>query len=412
MDPQGAKNAYMNTSSPMLRASWTQARRALILAFVFLTAVGCSNLRMGTDWPALDTLNLYGDDKIYVAWNDQVNVLEPSNGSPVSLRNPEGEIRRLDNGEPRRWTLLGGDYEGAQFFTRPFLLGDDFALIPAYNNRIFEVDLANARIESPLGIPIDGNVLADMAVDEDHFYVPYQTGDVAAIDRETYEVNWTIETEEGVWARPLIVDDVLYFGSMNHLLYAVDTDTGQVLWTADLEGAISSTPAFYQDHLYIGSFSHKIYKISTEGRIVDTYEGENWVWSTPVIVDDVLYYTDLSGFAYALQLIEGGGMREIWRLRAATRGIRAAPLVAENNVVVGSRDGHVYWLDRDEGVVVGSREIEGTPEILADLLLLEPGQRNTLQEAFVVVGTTNPGRLVVAFPLDLNSGNVGWSYSR
>jgi len=378
---------------------------------VLLITTSCVAARQGVSWPAIDTITINGEQKIVVAYNEHVALVEPSNGALVSLTNAEGEIRRDDEGNVREFVVNGNDYENAQFFASPLRLDEETLLFPAYNERLLQFDLITANADNVAGISLPGQVIAEPAVGNDLWYVPIKTRHVVALDAETNDVVWTAETQEGVWDSPLLVDEVLYFGEVDHIFYAINAETGETLWTQDLEGAIAATPTYYEGRLFVGSFSHKMVEIDSEtGDILSEHEGTNWIWSSPVIEDGTLYYTDLSGFVYALDV--NNNLQEIWSRQVAERGIRAAPLVVGQDVIVASRDGKVYWLDRESGVIVNEREIDGRPEILSEILLLEPDETLNIAEPIIVVSTTDMGRLLVAFPLDFRSGINGWTYAR
>jgi outer membrane protein assembly factor BamB len=275
---------------------------------------------------------------------------------------------------------------------------------------MLEFTFDSARVIDPAGIPLQSGVLADVATSDDLFFVPYRNGDVQALDRETYEEVWRLDTQEGVWATPVLQDGVLYVSSIDHFLYAVDAETGESVWSnpVDLEGAVAASPLYADGFLYVGSYSHKLYKIdASNGEIVAEYEGNNWIWGTPVLYEDAIYYTDLSGYVYALNADD---LTLIWEERHAERGIRPAPVVTDEFVVAASRDGKVYWLDRETGSLVLDRELEGRPEILSDILLLEADPEAGVDDAIIIVGSTDPGRLVGAFSLE-NSLPI-WVYDR
>jgi outer membrane protein assembly factor BamB len=170
-----------------------------------------------------------------------------------------------------------------------------------------------------------------------------------------------------------------------------------------------ASPLVTEDAIYIGSFSHKLFKISKDGQVLATFEGNNWFWSTPVLIDGTIYATDLGGYVYA---VNAADMTPVWSVKAAGRGIRPAPIVSGDYVVAASRDGSVYWLNRGTGELIKRYEIEGHPEILSDMLLLEPSDTLQISEPLIVVGTSDTGKLAVAFPLNPESGYQGWIYSR
>lgn len=390
----------------------TRVRFLALAAILVFILTGCIGQRQGISWPALSTVDIGGQTGVVVAYEGRIDVLDPANGNVMALRDDEGNIRTDSDGNTRRWTIEGGEFENAQFFADPLKLtddGEDTLLFPAYNRRLLEFYVDTARVVNPAGISIDGQILSNIAATEDTFYLPYHEADLAAVDRSSYEEIWRVETQEGVWAAPLLHDGVLYVTSLDHFLYAVDAETGESVWRSpvDLEGAITSKPLFYEGFLYVGSYSHKMYKVSLDGNIVAEYEGKNWVWSTPAVYDGTLYYTDLSGNVYALNPDD---LSIVWTVKPADRGVRAAPLVTDEYVIISSRDGRMYWLDRSTGSEVFEREVEGTPELLSEILLLEQNEEAGIPFDIVLVGSLDAGRLVSAFQLD-NSASL-WTYGR
>ena len=78
-------------------------------------------------------------------------------------------------------------------------------------------------------------------------------------------------------------------------------------------------------------------------------------------------------------------------------------------VIVAARDGKVYWLDKRGGELINAREIEGAPELLGDLLLLEPGETLDIDEPLLIVSSVDTGKLLIAFGVD---GRQTWIYRR
>ncbi len=386
------------------------SRWQLIVLIFILTAVvsGCANVRQGVSWPALELVTINDEPRVLVTYDGQVEAIDPYQGAQIHvLRDADGEIIRQENGNVSEWIIRGNDYDGSQFFVSPFEVDGNF-LFPTYNDRILEIDANAPAVATTNIIELTDGVIADVIVTDDLIYVPYRSQDVVALDSETYQQVWRFDTVEGVWASPLLADGVLYVTSINHRLYAVDAATGEALWSepVDLEGAIASTPVLYNDALYVGSYSHKMYQISLDGQIINTYEGNNWIWGSPVIENDVLYYTDLSGYVYALNATD---LSEIWAERPAKRGIRPAPIVTEDYVVVGARDGNVFWLNPETGATVQSVEVEGRPELLSDMLYL-PADEETGRPELVLIASTDKKRLVMAFNMETFS--LQWVYGR
>ena len=379
----------------------------LLLALLLLTLPACVGARMGVSWPAVGLIDLNGETHIALAYNNDVTLLTPSNGAPARLVNPlNGDVLRDNDNNPRTWVLRGSENEGAQFHTLPVRIDDETVLVADHNRRLLRVD--SVVVEVQRSFPLVDKVVASPLEADGILYVPFQNGGLSAISLEDYRELWRFPTEAGIWAQPLLVNDMLILASIDHFLYAVDRSTGQRIWSVDLGGAVASTPLLANDRLYVGSFNKSFFEISLDGAILGEYATQNWVWGTPAMDENgIVYVADLSGYVHALD--SSGGLRERWSVQIAERGIRAGPLVYGERVIVSSRDGKVYWLDRYDGELINAREIDDRPELLGDMLLLQPSDTLDIDEPLLLVTSVHDGRLLIAFGVD---GRQTWVYPR
>lgn len=401
-----------------IRKSIPQYTLLSIAILLGLLVSSCVPIRLEASWPSLSIVQDTGD--ILLTYNDRIVLVEPETGDLVSLRNADGEVRLDEEGNPRVWEFTGTEGQPRQFYSSPLQLNDETLLIATYNNRLmYEVDLPTARIIDSTEVNLPGQVLADLVQAEGTLYVGISERNLLALDSLNFEQLWQFETGQGVWSSPVIVDDTLYFASLDHHIYALDPDTGEQKWGLDLQGAAAGKPLYHEGHLYIGSFAGKIFDISENGEILAEYATDQWVWGAPAIVDGVLYAADLGGTVYALE-IRNGGFSELWRNKISDRGVRATPLVADEYVIVGSRDHKAYWLERETGRVVQDegtvenvqnfrvRELAG--EILSDMLLIEPGETVGIPEPYVIMSSVANQELLVAFKV--SNGERMWTYGR
>ena len=393
----------------------TSARKRMLLIWLLILGVvaltGCVGARMGVSWPAIGLIELYDETHITVAYNNDVAILSPINGAPARLINPRnGEALRDNENNPRTWILRGTDNDGSQFFSVPIRLDEETVLVADNNKRLLRVDSVVAEVQR--SYPLPDKVVANTLLADGLLYVPLQNAGLEAIAIEDFRKRWSLHydetTEAGVWAKPLLVGETLIVPSIDHHLYALDRTTGQRQWALDLGGAVASTPLLANDRLYIGSFDKSFYEISLDGAIVSEYATQNWVWGTPAIDEyGIVYVADLSGYVHALDTERG--LQERWSVQVAERGIRAGPLVYGERVIVASRDGKVYWLDRRDGQLLNAREIDDRPELLGDMMLLEPSESLDIDEPLLLVSSVHDGRLLIAFGID---GRQTWVYPR
>lgn len=425
------------------------ARRGLLTAvfMVGLSVAACYPSRIGTSWGALTTV---GDQQdILFAYNANVVLVDPATGHRVEMKQPNGDVMVDKDGKTVYWQLA---VEGtsSEFFSSPISVKESTPLssgqsstemtpvaaasahstpeatpqaeatqqvasvnlsnsagntlyVATYDSKeLLKVDLDTAQITRR--IPLGGHVLADVAATPDSLYITFSEEGVVALNTSDLSERWRSQTVHGVWSKPLVVDNTVYFSSVDHNLYAVDAREGNQLWKVDLEGAVTSTPVYHDGHLYVGSLARKVFDITTDGKKTTLFETHDWVWGSPVLVDGVLYVADMGGYIYALDTKQPSSQPK--EAHPATMGIRPTPVVTADAVVVASRDGKVYWLKRSDFATVIDTEDVGA-EILSDMLVIPPNQKN-ITEPILVVSTVAQDKLMIG--LALNSGRQLWKY--
>ena len=430
-----------------MKATKALARWQTLALFILLALllVGCGPSRHGVSWPALDLVTVDGQPLVLVTYNTHVDLIDPYlGGARFNLPAADNATAQVSP-----WSINGANFNNVQFYASPLASsedGRDTLIFPTYaneNNKLLEFYTDNGTPVNTAGFPLTGEVVSDITLGDGLVYVGYRREDLVALDAETFQEVWRLDTTAGVWTSPLLHNGVLYVPSIDHNLYAVNAATGDILWQLDLEGSVSATPLLYNDFLYVGSFSHKLFKISLDGEIALSFTGNSWLWSTPVMSEAagatavtaeatpeaeataeaseeateepiattetgaaLLYYSDLDGYVYALN---ADTLSLVWQTRPATRGIRPAPLIVDGYVIVASRDGHVYWLDPNTGATVQQAPFKDNAEILSDILYLPADEANR-RPALLLVASTDAGKLVTAF--NLETFTQQWVYNR
>ena len=408
-------------------------QRIIFAAFaLILVATGCVSRRDGVSWADVTLIN--DDQHILVSYNDSMVIVDPASGKALTLLDGDGEPRVDEEGNHRIWEIVGGEIS-AKFFASPINIWldeeENTALVLDYNNRLLAVNFERACFatfagacvidEEPPFIELAGRSIADAVIEDNLLFISFSESDVVALDIDAIQITpdcgryetsncrpdpviWTFETDRGLWSAPVIVGDVVYFSCMDHNMYAVDIATGREIWSRDLGSALASAPLYIpgeNERFYLGTFGQEVYEISMQGEVLAEYDAKGWIWSTPVIMDDVLYVTDLAGYVYALDTTNG--LNELWKTNTESDGIRPSPLITDELVIVASRDGYVHWLTRETGSLRFSKEVGA--EILSELILVERSSG-----ALVVVSTVKDDKMLVAFTLDGDESN-GWVYA-
>ena len=167
-----------------------------------------------------------------------------------------------------------------------------------------------------MGDDVDATILID---DEGFLYVAAEyeratsrsrdVGQLVKLDprKPNAPVVWSLDEHEtlpsGIWSTPALHKGVLFVTTNSGRLMSIDRFSGEIMWTIFLEGPL---------------------------------------WSSPVVVDDILIVGDCGGYlrAYSVQQPKVKPI-EIWRIEIGGC-IEATPAVWDGRIYVGSREGGLF----------------------------------------------------------------------
>ena len=201
-----------------------------------------------------------------------------------------------------------------------------------------------------------GRIRSAPAVVDGVAYVGSGDGIVYGVSMDDGREVWRFETEGVGWdaadfgfdrrqiyASPAIVDGVLYVGSRDAADYAVDLATGQAIWTYR-EGSpwVMASPAVGPERVYTGRSSGGAVLALDRGTGEPVWQHQTGglVFSSPLLVDGVVYVGSADGALYAFDAATGDVR---WRYRT-DGGVLSSPVLWRGRLVFGSQDGAVYAL--------------------------------------------------------------------
>jgi len=113
------------------------------------------------------------------------------------------------------------------------------------------------------------------------------------------------------------------------------------------------------------------------------FEAEDWIWGGPALDGDTLYFADLGGRVYSLDLASG---RRNWGEVQPDGPVAASPLLMADKIIIVTESGSVYAFDRDgreawpKAYATGGK-IYTSPVASGELILIAPYQAESLLAA-------------------------------
>ena len=236
----------------------------------------------------------------------------------------------------------------------------DNATMGRYNPQ--QNSFTTEKLEPPLilsweftGTKFRGNPAAPVVADDTCYFA---CGDrVYALDVESGNLKWKYPQDQSltsvVKATPTIIEDKLYFGTVDGKLYCLDSKTGAFQWFFETHGALRCPPITEEGITYLGCDDNSIYTI-------DAATGD-MVWSKPFVARDdfangiavgagMVVGSSMDGNVYFVNA-SSGKLRQMFRIPGAP--VKTSPIMIDNvtimavgNVMYGltTRSGQRKWM--------------------------------------------------------------------
>jgi eukaryotic-like serine/threonine-protein kinase len=333
----------------------------LIIIFIGLTLLmsACVPGPRVTGSPGLSI----ADDAVYVAYGNFVFSLDATSGN-INWGYPEKASNKV-------------------IFYAPPLVTENSVYIGDLANDFHKLDRSSGQ-EQWVFTGAKGFYLGQAAEMNGVVYAPNNDGSLYAIGDDG-GLLWSFVTRHYLWSQPQVTEGRIYIGSMDHFVYAIST-SGEEIWSTELSGAVTGAPLLNKDGsiLYAGSLGNQMYALDTNsGEPIWTFDAEQSVWGTSILVDGNLLFSDDSGTIYALDAETG---TTVWQTEYV------------GNIVGGLTSiGDGFVITTKEGVIK-AYDFEGNP-IWESSLDGEIYQAPVAGSDFLIAGTIKGDNLVYGFNL-------------
>ena len=347
---------------------------ALSLATIPLIAA-CTSTTGSTGWappaPVVD------NESIVIIRNDDKKL------SAIDLRD-QAELWRFPDADDQFPGIIG-DVDFKAFYGAPAPLGTDpqeFVVGGEEDGVVYAVryDGSSARVL----FDTKDSIIAGLVVDGSTIYVTSVDKHLYAIDADQPEIaTWEFDDFGGaLWGTPALAEtesfgQLLLVPAMNGHVYAVRTDPdlaerARLAWKFTNTNSSIAANVFIQDGTaYFGSFDRRFYAVDIEtGSEKWSAIGDNWFWSSPLIVGDLLYTGDLAGSVWAWNKNTGNAA---WQSPyPAEDEIRTRPLLVNDGdtLLIITKNGTVHAVDPISGLNQWTTVQPIDDDVLADPLVV------------------------------------------
>lgn len=322
-------------------------KKLLIVSAILLAAVLLSGCTGAIAWPGLSVAG----DVAYLANTQSVIAIDLKTGRELWDFTGESSGFSLFNTNP------------SLFVSTPVVTEDGLVIVLDSSNKhiMYAVDPNDINEDKNPNIEwkftaADGLWIAPPLIVGNRLFAPNSDGNVYVLDIadgksekqaiRAIQISETADDESRLWAQPVADGGRLYVTSLDHSVVAIDLETYEVLWHENLGGAIPGGAVIGADGmLYVGSLAKQLERFDpVTGAHEPVLDTQGWIWGTPIVSGDNLYFGDIQGYIYSYNTIEG---KLNWEPVQPDSAITASPLLLGDNILIATESGDIFSIDQE-----------------------------------------------------------------
>lgn len=161
------------------------------------------------------------------------------------------------------------------------------AYLPGMDHYLYAVDISSGQLAWE--IDLGGAMLHSPVLGPDGLlYVSTVTQEVIAVDTSSKNVKWREVVDGKLWNPPLLLNDVIYFGTDKNKAYALNAQNGEKVWTLDSSSAIIGTPVVLADQIAFATEGGEVFTTTPQGARVWPRTITGKLYSTLSISPDLM----------------------------------------------------------------------------------------------------------------------------
>jgi outer membrane protein assembly factor BamB len=248
------------------------------------------------------------------------------------------------------------------FVTNPVMTEDGLLIVPDSGNKhiLYALDTNDIKDNAPniewTFSEVKGHWIATPLIVGNRLFAPNSDGNLYVLDVDdgrsekqaikVIRLSGKADQTDRLWAQPITDGTRLFVTSLDHRIYAISLETYEVEWSHQLDAAIPSAPALGADGmLYVGSLSKKLERFDpVSGDHESVKDTNDWVWGTPVVDGDMLYFGDVAGYFYSYNTATRDWNWEPVKLDGA---ITSSPLILNNQILLVTESGDIFSVNKE-----------------------------------------------------------------
>jgi len=330
-------SAWLHEAGPRRQLEVAEAWRFETGAFVDSPVVGDTSRLYAAGWDGfLHALNQDGVE----LWRSPLGDVADSNplldGDRLFVQDWSRTVHALaaDSGE-QLWRFEYPESPADDHRQGGLARSGDTLLVPAWNGTLYGLDMESGSVR--WSYASDGALRSSPLVHGEQLVIASEDGDLHALSTQG-ELRWRFATGSPLRAAPVALGEGLVAVNRDGRVVALDA-SGQLLWDKVLdEECFYAAPLVADSAVYIATAAGSLFKLAADsGATLWRRDLASPLFATPVAGAGLLAVGDNCGQLHLLDPVSGATLATF----VAGDALQSPPLVLDNRLVFGSRDGAI-----------------------------------------------------------------------
>ena len=207
---------------------------------------------------------------------------------------------------------------------------------------------------------------SQIAIADNNWYMfrhdPQHSGHTTSQAPDYKYLLWMERAGDYVRSSPAVVDGWVYMGSHGGVdvsetwgrINCFNSETGEKKWEYNTDNWVFSSPTVVNNRVYCGCNDFKLYCLdAVTGNYLWDYQAGHWIVSSPTVFNGRVYFGSLDTNIHCIDADDGSF---IWSYDTG-RAIHSSPAVVNDRLYIGSSDGKLYCLDAVTGGFIWSKSL-------------------------------------------------------
>ncbi len=184
----------------------------------------------------------------------------------------------------------------------------------------------------------------------------YRAVDTADFANYGTDISWKADIKRTLVAPLTFVDNKIYGVTIDGLVFCINQD-GTRLWDARVKAITAGNVTVYQNIVLVTTIDGDIisYDAGT-GKLLQSLGTEATLTSAAIIIKTLYRDEESDGFLVGtatgkILCLDFQTLNFIWENNSATDIIESAPIIVNDRIIFGSRDGYLYCIDAKTGIL-------------------------------------------------------------